>query len=81
MNAAGYEANLMAAEILQNVLTNKFIPVLREGDWNNSSPIFLRGRVGIDMTKDKQYDAKLTELLRELYKVDQKPDIGERPHF
>lgn len=80
-NGAGYEAAIITAEILQNVSTNKFIPVLRSEDWDKSSPIFLRARMGIDMRKDEEYDEKLKELLKALYNYNPKPVLGEKPKF
>lgn len=69
IKGVGYETSIITAEIYQNVPTRKFIPVLREGNWTNTPPIYLRGRLGLDMTEDEQYDARLTELLRELCQV------------
>ena len=80
-NGAGYEAAIITSEILQNVSTNKFIPVLRSGDWNKSAPIFLRGRMGIDMREDDEYKEKLIELLKALLNYNPKPDLGEKPVF
>ena len=80
-NGAGYEAAIITSEILQNVSTNKFIPVLRSGDWNKSTPIFLRGRMGIDMRNGDEYDKKLIELLKAFLNYNPKPDIGEKPVF
>ncbi len=65
-NGAGYEASIITSELLQNILTNKFIPVLRTGDWNESSPVFLKGRSGIDMRNDDEYEKKLAELVKGL---------------
>ena len=65
-DGAGYEASIITSEMLQNVLTTKFIPVLRTGDWNESSPVFLNGRLGIDIRNDDEYDKKLTELVQGL---------------
>ena len=70
-NGAGYEASIISSKMLQNVLTSKFIPVLRTGDWNESSPVFLEGRKGINMKNDDDYEKKLKELIDDiLYKTD-----------
>ena len=65
-NGAGYEASIITSEILKNVSTNKFIPVLRSGDWDKSNPIFLGARMGVDMRNDDEYEKKLAELVQGL---------------
>ena len=81
IKGVGYETSIITAEIYQNVPTRKFIPVLREGEWASTPPVYLRGRVGLDMTDNEQYDEKLAELLEELYQVNQKPVLGKKPVF
>jgi hypothetical protein len=39
----GYEGHIITAEILSSVGANKFIPVLRQGDWPTAMPTPLNG--------------------------------------
>ncbi len=54
----GYEGNVMTAEIFAGQDPRKFIPVLREGHWRESSPTWLNGKVGVDLRGDlkEQFD-------------------------
>lgn len=45
----GYEGHIMTAEIFTGKDPRKFIPVLREGDWHDSSPSWLLGKAGVDL--------------------------------
>lgn len=76
---SGYESAIITSEILCNVTTSKFIPVLKSGSFYESSPIFLNGRFGIDMSKQKDYDVKLNELIGEILGISQKPDLKPKP--
>ncbi len=45
----GYEARIITNEILTQFNDRKFIPILREGEWNESLPIFLSSNHAVDM--------------------------------
>ena len=79
----GYEAMIITTRLARNILQDKFIPVLRSGDWNDSAvPVWLGSKIGVDLRGDpyspKEYDA----LLRALHKAhDMAPPIGPKPRF
>lgn len=75
-NGTGYEAAIMKDEIRRNNSKNKFIPVLRSGNWNESCPLFLMGNVGLDMRTDNQYEKILNLLLRDLFNYSFKRDCS-----
>ena len=83
IGGVGYEYRNMTAELFANVLTNKFIPVLREGSPNEAIPTALSGRVYVDMSDDSKYTEKLEELLRDIYNKPKhpKPKLGISPTF
>lgn len=64
---AGYEGNIITAEIISQAGTEKFIPVLRSGDWSSSIPTALGGVWGINLCEDSpdEYERLLSHL-REL---------------
>jgi hypothetical protein len=35
---AGYEGHIITADILRSTGTNKFIPILRQGEWTTAVP-------------------------------------------
>lgn len=41
---AGYEGHIITSEILGSEGTNKFIPVLRHGEWANALPTYPSGK-------------------------------------
>lgn len=79
----GYEYRDMTAEIFANIPTNKFIPVLRKGSFEESIPTALSGRVTIDMRKKRDYEKGLEVILRELFDKPKykKPPLGPAPNF
>jgi hypothetical protein len=49
---AGYEGGIITGEIINQVGENKFVPVLREGDWHSAVPTALSGVYGVDLRED-----------------------------
>jgi hypothetical protein len=79
----GYEAMIVTSQLARNILQDKFIPVLRSGEWDDSAvPIWLQSKIGVDLRGDpydrKQYDI----LIQGLHKAhDVAPPVGPRPIF
>ena len=61
----GYERMIITKEIVENQGNNKFIPIIRQTEWEDKTPEFLKNRVYIDFTDDSQFDEKFAELLHE----------------
>ena len=78
----GYEYSIISAEIMDKIDTQKFIPLLKEGN-NENIPKSLKGRMYIDMRDDSSFEYRLEELLRGIYKApkNKKPPIGKKPPF
>ena len=79
-DSIGYEPMIVTQKLVEDLGTNKFIPIIRQTEWEDKTPEFLRERVYIDFTDDTQFDAKFEELLHErlLLPPLQKPCI---PHI
>jgi hypothetical protein len=79
----GYEAMIITSQLARNIHQDKFIPVLRSGNWDDSSvPIWLQSKIGVDLRGDpydrRQYDI----LIRGLHKAhDIAPPVGSKPVF
>ena len=79
----GYEAMIITSQLAQRILQDKFIPVLRLGNFDDSAvPIWLQAKIGVDLRGDpydqKQYDI----LLKALHKANEvAPPIGPKPVF
>ena len=79
----GCEYSILSADIASNLTTNKFIPILRQGDSATSIPIILKGRFRYDMQDDAKFNETFNSLLRDLYNipVNPKPALGNKPDF
>ena len=77
----GYERMIVTAELIQNLGTNKFIPVIRQASGEEKTPTFLGTRVFIDFTAESQFDAEFEKLLHELHRepIIKKPPLGKSP--
>lgn len=77
----GYERLIVTAELVNNLGTNKFIPVIRQASGGQKTPKFLGTRLSIDFRNDDEFEARFEELLRELHQSPslEKPAIGKNP--
>lgn len=80
----GMEYSVISAEIQENVDTDKFIPLFREGN-QADVPIFLKGRSYVDMrdVDENEYNDAIETLARDIWNEpkDKKPQIGSKPKF
>lgn len=78
----GYEKNIISAEMLQSRdLRPKFIPVLREGNFDTALPTYLGSKFAIDFRSSRDQTEALGELLRAIHEVPppSKPPLGPNP--
>lgn len=73
----GYEQDLMTAERLVEGNQNKFIPVLREGDWRNALPTWIAGHLGADLRGDMYAEDNFQQLVEHLLRAPILPDRSE----
>jgi hypothetical protein len=76
---AGYEGHIITGEIVNEVGRNKFIPVLRSGDWKSAMPTALSGVIGVDLRNDSTQEYR--NLVRNLHGVSSAPPIGGPPQW
>jgi hypothetical protein len=76
----GYERMIVTSELITDLGTKKFIPVIRNSGMP-PVPIFLGYRLYIDFEDDQKYRSSLETLLRELLDAPDpgKPPIGPNP--
>ena len=78
----GYESMVITSELAEHILTNKFVPVLREGDFSTSLPIYLKSRMGVDLRSLPYSEKEYEKLLRVLHgEPIQPPALGQKPDF
>lgn len=63
---AGYEAQIITAEILRGTPREKFVPVIRQGTFDDAFPTALGASLAIDFRRDDEFRDKLERLLRTL---------------
>ena len=78
---AGYEGYIITAELVQDLGTDKFIPLIRQSSNEDKTPTFLTPKVYIDFTDDDQFEASFEQLLREIHRapLHPKPPLGKNP--
>ena len=77
----GYERMIVTVQLVRDLGTNKFIPIIRQASSEQKVPTCLGTRFYIDFTDESQFDEKFDELIRELHQVPaiQKPPLGKKP--
>jgi len=78
----GYEANIITTQIAEKTDKQKFIPVLRTGDWKSSLPVWLKQMVGCNLSATPYSEPEYGKLLRTLHRQQPvAPALGPRPSF
>lgn len=78
----GYETAIISSQLAEHLLTNKYIPVLRQGSFRTSLPIYLKSRMGIDLSDEPYSEDEYERLLRALHNEPiQPPPLGKKPDF
>ncbi len=78
----GYEGNIITSEIFQKNNNQKFIAVLRKGDWEFALPTWAAGKLSIDLSGDPYNKKSYQDLIRILHnKWYTPPPVGRPPDF
>ena len=78
----GYESMVITSAFASRFQAPKFIPVLRNGDWNSSVPVYLRSKQGVDLRNDPYSEAQYEQLVRAVHSEwVQPPPLGPKPAF
>jgi hypothetical protein len=76
----GYEGDIITSEVFTQGNQRKFIPILREGEWNDSAPSWLLGKYYIDLRGNTYSEDNYNDLLATLHNLrTQAPPIGKVP--
>lgn len=85
---AGYEAQIITAQIASGIERSKFVPIIRSGslksaDQDCAIPPHFAGIFALDMRDDASIDKAFEDLLRHIYDEPalRRPTLGERPVF
>jgi hypothetical protein len=78
----GYESNIITSRIAEKAGKQKFIPVLRSGDWPTSVPAWLKFAVGCDLSGEPYRQDQFQQLLKTLHRKNASaPTLGPVPAF
>ena len=78
----GYESLIVTSEMAEHIQTRKFIPVLRQGSFATAMPLYLKGRIGVDLRGTQYRPTEYDKLIRVLHgEMIQPPPIGKKPDF
>lgn len=82
IGGVGYERLIVTGELVGNIDTKKFIPILRNNTSASKIPTFMGPRFYIDFSKDESYETELETLIREMYQspAHEKPPLGPFPY-
>ncbi|MEP6671654.1 MAG: toll/interleukin-1 receptor domain-containing protein [Chthoniobacter sp.] len=78
---AGYEAMVVTSELVQDLGTRKFIPLIRQSGEKGTLPACVSTRYFVDFSKDALFTEKLEELARNIQDAPrfEKPPLGRNP--
>jgi hypothetical protein len=77
----GYEKMILTAQLMQDITTDRIVPIIRSNNLAQLTPTFLSSRVFIDFRDDLQYEVRYAELLYDLHglQVKPRPRLGQNP--
>ncbi len=77
----GYEAMVVTGELVRDLGTNKFIPIVRQAVNPKCLPRCVSTRFYVDLSDEAQFEENFELLLREIHDVPKlpKPPLGQNP--
>lgn len=77
----GYEAMIVTGELVDNLGTDKFIPIVRQSVSPKVRPTCVKTRIYVDLSDATNFDEQFEILLRELHDAPaiEKPPLGPNP--
>ena len=79
IGGVGYEDSIITGEILNGQNRKKYIPILARGDWKTSSPTWLLGINGVNLTGDPYSTEEYRRLIAALPSQENKDTFAETP--
>jgi hypothetical protein len=78
----GYEAMIVTAELVRDLGTNKFIPIVRQGGGTVVAPKSVSTRLYADFSAGQDQDKAFETLVREIHETPKvrKPALGKNPY-
>jgi len=79
----GYESMIVTGELVKDLGSKKFVPVLRQNSEGDPTPVFLSTRKYVDLTDDSSFSERIDVLARSIHEspFTQTPPLGNRPDY
>ncbi len=80
----GYECSIVTGEMFtDNKREAKFVPLVRDGNIDQSLPSFLKNRLWIDLREDNHFEDRLEDLVRHIWgePLYTPPPLGKKPDW
>lgn len=83
VGGVGYEYSMITQELYLKQDSEKFIPIRKNGTYDECAPKFLSSFISHNMTTDTTFDKDFTDLLRIIYDEPEikRPPLGKKPIF
>lgn len=78
----GYEYSILNSDLYSSVTNNeKYIPILKSGDFSSSIPSFMQQFIAIDFSQNESFEERFNELVLSIYNkpLIEKPALGSNP--
>ncbi|MFA0628607.1 toll/interleukin-1 receptor domain-containing protein [Vibrio sp. 10N.222.49.A3] len=77
----GYEKMIVTSSLMSRIDDNKIIPIIRQ-QGTNDVPTFLKSKLYIDFSNDKEFEAVIDDLMRAVHgsPLYKKPELGSNPY-
>lgn len=82
LGGVGYEKMILTASLMKNINSNKIIPLIRNNNIDEATPVFLSTKLYIDFGNDNDFEKSYTALVQEIHGVTVKarPALGINPY-
>lgn len=80
VGGVGYEKMIITSEFMKDIDSNKIIPIIRQ-EGTTKVPTFLKSKIYIDMSYNKDFEFSFDELIRKIHDAPlyEKPEISNNP--
>lgn len=68
IGGVGYKNTIISAELYETQNEQKFIPVLFSGSWKDTTPIWAKGKLGIDLSDPFTFEENYKGLVENIKK-------------
>lgn len=80
VGGVGYEGDIITSEVFTERNHRKFIPILRQGEWTQSAPTWLQGKIYVDLRGNTYSEIKYNDLLATIHNLRPiAPPVGRVP--